>query len=417
MADGSYDLRATATDAAGYSTTSATVRTTVANSVLVVLTSPGKVVRGTVPLTTSLHNGGTSTYTVRVQYSLAGANVWKDICTNLASPYSCSWVTTEYTNDYYDLRSVAFSGRSTYVSAMVVDVLVDNLAPNLRSAASYSVLGSAVANGGISSLSGDLGAYPTVAATGFPTGTVQGETHTGDAIAAQAKTDLSTAYADAQSRAADTFFAGDQIGATFYPGVHRTGAAFALSANGVVTLDAQGDPNAVFIFQIYGALNTAADSRIVLVNSATASNVFWASTGAVGTGANSSFSGTILTTGAVTIGAGGDLIGRALAEGAVTLASNTVRFTVALAPTITIDGGSSSMTTNTTPLLSGTSTALAGRTVAVSISGQTLSATVLTDHSWSVTAAPLAAGTHTVFVRVRDADGNAATATASRTVQ
>ncbi|TQO20608.1 hypothetical protein FB472_2246 [Rhodoglobus vestalii] len=131
VADGSYDLRATATDAAGYSTTSATARTTVANSVLVVLTNPGEFARGSVPLTTSLYNGGTSTYTVRVQYSLAGANVWKDICTNLASPYTCSWVTTGYANDYYDLRSVAVSGSSTYVSATVADVLVDNLTPTV----------------------------------------------------------------------------------------------------------------------------------------------------------------------------------------------------------------------------------------------------------------------------------------------
>jgi len=131
VTDGSYDLRATATDAAGYSTTSATVRTTVANSVLVVLTTPGEIVRGTVPLTTTLYNGGTSTYTVRVEYSLAGANAWKNVCTNLASPYPCLWGTTGYANDYYDLRSVAVSGSSTYISATVADVLVDNLAPTV----------------------------------------------------------------------------------------------------------------------------------------------------------------------------------------------------------------------------------------------------------------------------------------------
>jgi len=131
VTDGSYDLRATATDAAGYSTTSATVRTTVANSVLVVLTTPGEIVRGTVPLTTTLYSGGTSTYTVRVEYSLAGANAWKNVCTNLASPYPCLWGTTGYANDYYDLRSVAVSGSSTYISATVADVLVDNLAPTV----------------------------------------------------------------------------------------------------------------------------------------------------------------------------------------------------------------------------------------------------------------------------------------------
>jgi hypothetical protein len=184
-----------------------------------------------------------------------------------------------------------------------------------------------------------------------------------------------------------------------------------------VTLDAQNDPNAVFIFQINGALNTAAGSTVVLVNGASASNVFWASTGAVGTGADSSFTGTILTAGAVTIGAGGTLIGRALALGAITLASNTIRFTATLPPTITIDGGSSTSTTNRTPAISGTSSALAGSTVAIAVGGQALTAIVLVNQTWESATDTLALGNHPVFVRVRDADNNAATASQTLSVE
>jgi Ice-binding-like len=203
--------------------------------------------------------------------------------------------------------------------------------PSLGTAATYSVLGTAATNGGVSTISGDLGTYPAVTAAGFPAGTVEGATHTGDATAALAESDLTAAYADAVGRTADTQFAGDVIGLTFTPGVHHTGAAFALSAGGVLTLDAQGNPNAVFIFQINGALDTAASSSIKLINGAQAANVYWQVNGAAGTGASSSFSGTILAAGAITLGAGSELIGRALSSGAVTLADNSIRFTATTA--------------------------------------------------------------------------------------
>lgn len=131
VADGTYDLQAIATDNAGYSTTSLSVRTTVANSFTVVLAYPGDVVRGTVSLATTLLNQGTTTYTVRVEYSLAGTGSWKTLCNTLSSPYSCSWNTTAFASDFYDLRSVAVSGGSSFTSATVLDVLVDNVAPSV----------------------------------------------------------------------------------------------------------------------------------------------------------------------------------------------------------------------------------------------------------------------------------------------
>lgn len=131
VADGAYDLRARATDNAGYTTVSETVRTTVANAVVVVLEQPADVVRGTVPLTTTLSGAGSLTYKVDVQYVLADATNWRTItgCAALSSPYTCSWVTTSFTNDTYDLRAVAVTGTTSTISAVVGDVQVDNLAP------------------------------------------------------------------------------------------------------------------------------------------------------------------------------------------------------------------------------------------------------------------------------------------------
>lgn len=131
VTDGAYDLRAVATDKAGNTTTSATVRATVANALTVVLTRPGDVLRGSVSTTTTVTGAGTTTPTVRVEYAPAGTTTWTTLCTAASSPYTCSAATTALANGAYDLRSVAVVGGTTYASATVPNVLVDNLAPTV----------------------------------------------------------------------------------------------------------------------------------------------------------------------------------------------------------------------------------------------------------------------------------------------
>jgi hypothetical protein len=204
----------------------------------------------------------------------------------------------------------------------------------LGSAEAFSVLaGTGVTSTGSTVINGDLGVSPSNSIVGFPPGVVGGTTHPGDPLAAQAQSDFGLAYADAAGRTPTGTFAGDQNGVTFDAGTYQTGAAFALT--GSMTLDGQGDPNAVFIFQIGAALNTAASSSMNLINGAQSSNIFWQVNGAAGLGATSSFVGTILANGAITVGAGTSVAGRTLANGMVTLADNAVTTSFA-APSATI---------------------------------------------------------------------------------
>ena len=212
----------------------------------------------------------------------------------------------------------------------------------LRSAQLYSVLGgTGITNAGATTVSGDIGVSPGAPATitGFPPGAVQGATHASDAEAAAAQADIVTAYNDAASRTPTRTFTGDQNAQTFVAGVHHTVAAFALT--GTMTLDGQGNPDAVFIFQVDAALNTAAASTVALVNGAQAKNVFWQVVGAVGMGASCTFVGTVMSAAAITVGASSVLSGSVFGRGLVTIGSATITTPAAL--TISVPSGVSDL--------------------------------------------------------------------------
>lgn len=130
VADGAYDLRAVATDNSALTSTSTTTRTTVANSLVISLASPGDFIRGTRTLSSTISGAGTLTPQVRVEYAAAGSTSWTVACTVAATPYDCAWNTTAVAAGAYDLRSIATSGDSTYISA-TVRTYVDNVAPTV----------------------------------------------------------------------------------------------------------------------------------------------------------------------------------------------------------------------------------------------------------------------------------------------
>ena len=139
----------------------------------------------------------------------------------------------------------------------------------LGTADGFAVLaGSTVTNTGPSTINGDLGLHPGTAVTGFGPGTVNGTTHAANAVALQAKSDLTAAYDDAAGRTPPAPAPADLGGLTLTPGVYRSASSLALT--GELTLDAQGDPSAVFVFQAGSTLITASASRVRLVNGAQA---------------------------------------------------------------------------------------------------------------------------------------------------
>jgi hypothetical protein len=199
----------------------------------------------------------------------------------------------------------------------------------LGSASTFAVLGaSTVTNTGPSAITGDLGVSPGTAITGFPPGTVTGGAiHAGDAVATQAHSDLATAYgviAGDFSPPANDLSGQDLGGLTLFPGVYHFANAAALST--ILTLDAQGNPNAVFVFQITNTLITASNSSVHLINGANAENVYFQVGSSATLGTNTAFQGNILADVSVTITTGASILnGRALAVmGAVTLDTNAV---------------------------------------------------------------------------------------------
>ena len=196
----------------------------------------------------------------------------------------------------------------------------------LGTAGSFAVLaGTTVTNTGPSSISGDLGVSPGTAVTGFPPGIVRnGTIHRADGVAAGAQSDLTTAYNDAAGRSPTAnvpAFIG--AGQTLAPGVYK--ASSSLEVGGSLTLDAGGDPNAVFIFQAPSTLITDSASSIVLSGDAQACNVFWQVGSSATLGTSSDFSGSILALTSISVDTGDTIAGRALARnGAVTLDDDTI---------------------------------------------------------------------------------------------
>jgi hypothetical protein len=192
----------------------------------------------------------------------------------------------------------------------------------LGEADDFAVLGaSTVTSAGVSALTGNLGVSPGTAMTGFPPGTVTGATHSADPAAKKAQADVGLAYADATGRTAAPTPAA-LGGRTLTRGVYKS-ASFAIT--GDLTLDAQEDPAAVFIFQAGSTLVTAASSHVKLVNGAQACNVFWEVGSSATLGASSTFAGNILALTSISMGAGVAMEGRALAHNAaVTLDNDSV---------------------------------------------------------------------------------------------
>ncbi len=215
---------------------------------------------------------------------------------------------------------------NAHAAAMFVD---------LGTADPFAVLaGSTVTNTGLTTINGSLGVAPGTAITGLPEVVAGGTLQASSAVASQAQSDLATAYDFAAGEASNFNLTGTDLGGlTLTPGVYTFASSAQLT--GKLTLDGQGDPNAVFLFQIGSTLTTAGSSSVVSVNGGTGDSVFFQIGSSATLGADTAFEGNILALTDITLNTGSTIgCGRALARnGAVTLDTNTVSIDTAACET------------------------------------------------------------------------------------
>ena len=273
-------------------------------------------------------------------------------------------------NRMMSLRLLASVGFAVLLLLAPTGPALAATAPSLGNAQSFAVLGaSAVSNTGTSVITGDLGIAPGLASsvTGFPPGIVTGGTiHAGavipDPLAAAAQADAGTAFNDLDQPCTTTYPVGnkDLGGLTLTPGVYCSTSSFSLT--GTLTLNALGDPNAVWIFKMPAStLTTATDSVVRMINGGQDCNVFWRVGSSATLQTRTTFIGTIIANTSITLVTNASMSGRALAlNGAVTMDTNNIFATVcsgvppSVAPTlgkafspVTIDAGGLSTLTIT----------------------------------------------------------------------
>jgi ketosteroid isomerase-like protein len=207
---------------------------------------------------------------------------------------------------------------------------------NLGSAASFAVMAtSSISSTGPVVINGDVGLQPGTS-QGVPPAQVNGTIHINDPVVTQAQADLLAAYNDAVSRSTNAqVLPGNMGGLTFTPGLYVNSTSVLISGAGPgnnVTLDAQGDPNAVFIFKMGSTLTTGTGSQVILAGGAKAGNVFWQ----VGTSATidttSIFKGNVLAAVSITLNTGVVAEGRMFAGSAGGAASATVNASTVTVP-------------------------------------------------------------------------------------
>ena len=197
---------------------------------------------------------------------------------------------------------------------------------DLRSAGAFAVLGgSTVTSTGLTVITGDVGISPGGALTGFPPGVLIGTLHLGDAESAQALLDLTSAYNDAMGRmTAPVTVDGNLGGRTLPSGLYWAGSSLEITS-GDLTLDAGGDENAVWIFQMGSSFTMTSGRRVILVGGARAANVYWQVGSSATLGSGAEMVGNFMADQSITLETGARLDGRALTRiGAVTLDSNVV---------------------------------------------------------------------------------------------
>jgi hypothetical protein len=214
------------------------------------------------------------------------------------------------------------------LTCAAVPAMASASAVGLGTASPFVVLGgSSVTNTGPSVLNGDLGVAPGTSLVGFALpAVVNGATHDDDAVAGQAQGDLTTAYNVAASQPVP---AGNNLTGQDLGGLTLTAGSYGFSSSaqltGQLTLNAAGDPNAQFVFEIGSTLTTASASSIRLINGASPCNIYWQIGSSATLGTTTAFEGNLMANISITVNNGSTVQGRVLARtGGVTLNNDVI---------------------------------------------------------------------------------------------
>ena len=231
------------------------------------------------------------------------------------------------------------SGNNTFLMPSQVQIVNFQNNPlaqapiNLGTAGTYAVMATAsITSKGVSThINGDVGLRPGTS-QGIPPAQVNGTIRVGGIKVKAAQADLLAAYNDAANRSVNSIsLPGNLGGLTFTPGLYTNSTSVLIEGSGPgnnVTLDAQGDPNAIFIFQMGSTLTTGSDAQVILAGGAKAGNVFWQVGSSATLGTTTIFKGNILAAVSITVKTGSVIRGRLLAgsntDGSVTINASTV---------------------------------------------------------------------------------------------
>lgn len=282
---------------------------------------------------------------------------------------------------------------------------------SLGTAQSFGVLGgSTVTNTGATTVNGNVGVSPGTAVTGFPPGVVVGGAiHANDAVAVQAQSDLTTAYNEIATTPCTVDLTGQNLGGlTLTPGVY----CFSTSAQltGALTLDALGNPNALFLFKIGSTLTTASGSTVTVINGGSSCNrVYWQVGSSATLGTGTSFAGDILALTSITLTTGANTSGKVLARnGAVTLDTNNINTCgpAQACPIITVNPATLPNGTVGTPYNQAVSATGGTAPYAFSVSSGALpTGLVLDPDTGVISGTPGTAGTFNFTITAADANG------------